>query len=343
MGTIHPFNHATVLALSLITGTLLTLLTLLGNMYNVDHITFTWNDLGLTWVLNMLLFYLLFLFNFSLAKRENMKEGPRQVCAIVGTLVIIALFTLLAKVLRLWIIDEVTVHGLVNVNLFKDIVAGITVLLITVLLYNITRRQKMQMENQRLNEEIIRIRYDALVSQLDPHFLFNSLNTLNGLIGEDDAKAREYLQQLAQSYRYIIQTNKLVSLADELSFADSYIYLMQIRYGDNLHIERHILPGVDERKVVPISLQLLIENAVKHNVVSNRHPLTITIETPDTETLRVRNNVCLKPEEPLGEKVGLANLAERYRLVCSREVAIEKNEQYFTVTIPLLTEEEQKK
>lgn len=343
MGTIHPFNHTTVVLLSLVTGTLLTLITILGNLYNVNHIAFSWSYIVLTWILNILLFYLLFLFNFSVAKREDMKKEARYAQGIIGTLIITALYTFLAKALRLWIIDEVTVQGAINVNLFKDIVAGITVLLITMMLFNITRRQQMQLENQRLNEENIRIRYDALVSQLDPHFLFNSLNTLNGLIGEDDTKAREYVQQLAQSYRYIIQTNKLVSFADELSFTNSYIYLMQIRYGDNLHIQQHILPNAMDRKVIPISLQLLIENAVKHNVVSNKHPLTITIETPNTETLRVCNNVCVKPEEPMGEKVGLANLAERYRLVCNREVAVKKNDEIFEVTIPLLSEEEQKK
>ncbi len=211
-------------------------------------------------------------------------------------------------------------------------------MLIVLSIYQATHQQQMKMENQKLSEEVMRVRYDALLSQLNPHFLFNSLNTLDGLIGVDDAKAHDYVQQLSQCYRYITQPHKLVHLADELQFTDSYIYLLQMRYGDSLRIERKILPEVMNHQVVPISLQLLIENAVKHNVVSNKRPLTITIETPDDKTLRVSNNIQRLMEEPAGEKVGLSNLIERYRLVCNREVTVQQTPEQFTVTIPLLTE-----
>lgn len=335
--TLHPFNHKTVVRLSLTLGTLLAVIMLLGNFYNVNHPAFSWTDLLVSWGLNVLLCYFLFLFNFAIAKRESMETWKRYLYAIVGTLVISSLFALLAKELRLRIVSEVTVTGNINVALFKDISAALVVLLITFLIFNMTRQQNMQLENQRLNEENMRMRYDALVSQLDPHFLFNSLNTLNGLIGEDDDKAHDYVQQLALTYRYIIQTSKLVTLRDDLSFVDSYIYLMQIRYGSNLIIERHILDEAQQRQIVPLSLQLLIENAVKHNVISNKHPLTISITTPDAETIVVRNTICLKQEEPMGERVGLVNLAERYKLVSDRAVEIHRDTTAFEVAIPLLS------
>ncbi len=335
--TLHPFNHKVVLWLSLTLGTLLTVIIQLSNLYSVGHPAFSWGDLLVSGGLNVLLCYLLFLYNFAIAKREGIVTWKRYLYGTIGTLVITTLFTFLAKELRLRIVSEVTVTGNINVAMFKDISAALVVLLITFLIFNITRHQKMQLENQRLNEENMRIRYDALLSQLDPHFLFNSLNTLNGLIGVDEAKAHDYVQQLAQTYRYIIQNNKLVTLDDELSFVKSYIYLLKIRYGNNLIIKQNILEEAKQRGIVPISLQLLIENAVKHNVVSNKHPLTISISTPDAETIVVRNTICLKQEEPMGEKVGLANLAERYKLVSDWAVEVHRDSTTFEVSIPLLS------
>lgn len=333
---LQPFNHKMVLWLSFTLGTLLTIIILLGNLYNERHPSFPWSDAAVSWGLNVLFCYFLFLYNFAVVKRKGTETRRRYLYAITGTLAISSLFALLAKELKMWIVSEVSVTGNINVALLKDSAAAFVVLMITFLLFNMTRQHSMQLENQRLNEENMRMRYDALVSQLDPHFLFNSLNTLNGLIGEDDGKAHEYVQQLAQTYRYIIQTSKLVALSDELSFTDSYIYLMQIRYGSNLVIERRLLEEALPRQIVPLSLQLLIENAVKHNVVSNKHPLSISIVTPDAGTIVVRNTICQKREEPLGEKVGLANLAERYRLVSDRAVEVHRDAAAFEVAIPLL-------
>ncbi len=336
--TRHPFKHRRIVTLTLVASTLLSFVSLLAGLCNGQAGDILWRHLLLGWVLNVVLFYSLFLFTFLVVRREQIRKEFKYLLSIAGTLIIIFLFLVVVHKFHIGIGDKIIVFNAINLNLMKSVLAGVTVLLVVLSLYQATRQQQMRLENQKLNEEVMRVRYDALLSQLNPHFLFNSLNTLDGLIGEDDAKAHEYVQQLSQCYRYITQNNKLVQLSDEVRFAESYIYLLQMRYGDSLRIERNILPEAMQHKVVPISLQLLVENAVKHNVVSDKRPLTVTIDTPDGATLRVSNNVQQLMEEPIGEKVGLANLVERYRLVCDRDVTVQQTPQQFTVTIPLLIE-----
>lgn len=338
MRTLHPYNHKSVIVFTLIGGTLLTLILFVGNLYNENPKPMSVIGILVDWVLNALLFYVQFVFVFSVIKNEKWAPGKRWIIGITGAIVMALLYAFLARAMRLWVIDEAVIRLPVNVQMLKGLAAAVMVLLVTWLIYTLVQHQQMQLENQRLSEENIRMRYDALVAQLDPHFLFNSLNTLNGLIGFDNDRAHDYVQQLSRTYRYIMQTSKVVPLADELAFVDAYIYLMQIRYGEGLVIKKDILPEASERQIVPISLQLLIENAVKHNVASMRHPLCITISTPDADTLEVTNNVAPRQEEPKGKKVGLANLVERYRMVTtSRNVTISRTTNTFSVTIPLLT------
>ncbi len=334
----HLVKQRRIVSLTLIASTLLSLLSLLASLCNGQMTVVTWTHLLFGWVTNVVLFYVLFLFTSMVVKADRLQRELKYILSIIGTLFIICLFLVVVNKLHLGIGDKIIVFNSINLNLMKSVLAGTTVLLIVLSIYQATHRQQMKMENQKLSQEVMRVRYDALLSQLNPHFLFNSLNTLDGLIGEDDAKAHHYVQQLSQCYRYITQPHKLVRVADEVQFTDSYIALLQMRYGDSLRIERNISPEAMNCQVVPISLQLLIENAVKHNVVSDKHPLTITIDTPDDTTLRVSNNIQKLMEEPAGEKVGLSNLIERYRLVCQREVTVQQTLQQFTVTIPLLTE-----
>jgi sensor histidine kinase YesM len=190
-------------------------------------------------------------------------------------------------------------------------------------------------ENQRLIAENIRNRHEALKNQLNPHFLFNSLNTLDGLIGFDDEKAHNYLQHLSSSFRYTMQNKEITTLNDELQFVESFAYLMKIRYGDNLNIQYSIDEKYRRYNILPVSVQLLIENAIKHNVVNDRHPLTIRIETTEKDTVRVSNAIQPKLDAEAGEGIGLANLAERYRLLFGMEVTITKN-GVFAVEIPLM-------
>jgi LytS/YehU family sensor histidine kinase len=214
------------------------------------------------------------------------------------------------------------------------IISAITSL-ITFIFYIIKEREKNMMEIQQLSVENMRTRYEALKNQLNPHFLFNTLNTLDGLIGSDVEKAHQYLQKLSSSFRYTVQNKEITTLNKELEFVESYAYLMKIRYGDDLSIQYNVDEKYGEFYIMPITLQLLIENAIKHNVINDEQPLTIYIETTEKATIEVSNAIQPKINTEAGEGIGLANLMERYKLLFDKKVVITQN-GVFSVEIPLI-------
>ncbi len=180
-------------------------------------------------------------------------------------------------------------------------------------------------------------KFETLKSQIDPHFLFNSLNVLTSLIGENPNQAEKFTIKLSKIYRYVLeQRNKeLTPLTEELKFARTYMELLQMRFEDAVKFNIPTEVSNKELKIVPLSLQLLLENAVKHNVVSSSKPLKITMYEKEGYLL-VENNV--NPKENLGKstKVGLQNITDRYGLICHKNVEIIKNKNTFTVQLPLL-------
>ena len=198
------------------------------------------------------------------------------------------------------------------------------------------RKNEILLENEHLKSENLLVQLSSLKNQLNPHFLFNSLNTLSWLINEDKEKSQRYLQKLSQVLRYSLsmQEQSLVPLKEELTLVDSYIFLLQIRFGNNLQIIKNIEDV--QFKIPPLSLQLLIENAIKHNVISTASPLSIWIELRDN-VLIVRNTHKPKPNSE-GTGIGLVNLNERFKILASREVEIEQNEKEFKVVLPLIVE-----
>ncbi|MBR3466412.1 MAG: histidine kinase [Bacteroidales bacterium] len=331
---VTPFTVRNALYMSIPTGILLTVIMLLGKLN-----TQTWTvspdfHFVLTLSLNCALFFLLFLYVFSILK-SGMRVAWRFALAIIGALVIAASFSLLSNWVKNQMYEGQLLEHLGD-NVLKDSLIAVITILITVLIYMLSRRHQMEMENERLQSENLLVRYETLENQLDPHFLFNSLNTLSGLIGTDDEKAQAYLMQLASTYRYTIQQNKLVPLADELAFADAYLYMMNIRYGDSLTVVRHFDEVQSGYYVVPISVQLLIENAIKHNVVSNRHPLTITVASTGHGSLRVSNSMCPKEEDSTSEGIGLSNMDKRYELIAGEHISVSNDGTTFSVEIPLI-------
>lgn len=197
------------------------------------------------------------------------------------------------------------------------------------------RENEILLENEHLKSENLLVQLSSLKNQLNPHFLFNSLNTLSWLINEDKEKSQRYLQKLSQVLRYSLsmQGQSLVPLKEELALVDSYIFLLQIRFGNNLHILKDIENL--QFKIPPLSLQLLIENAIKHNIISTASPLSIWIEVNEkAKTIIVRNTLNLKPNSE-GTGIGLANLNERFKILANHEIEIQQNED-FTVTLPLI-------
>ena len=193
-------------------------------------------------------------------------------------------------------------------------------------------------EAEQLRTEKVAGQYQSLKNQLNPHFLFNSLNVLTNLVYEDADKSAAFIQQLSRIYRYVldVQQEELVSLSDEVGFAQNYLRLQKLRFEENLiydiktdQIENYYLP--------PLSLQLLLENAIKHNVVSMEHPLKIHIHQ-EGDFLMVHNNFQPKKLQDVESKgIGLENIRRRYELLSDRKLEIIKKEGGFCVKLPLLT------
>ncbi|TRZ42831.1 histidine kinase [Robertkochia solimangrovi] len=206
--------------------------------------------------------------------------------------------------------------------------------------YYYKHKKESQVARQKVIAGTATAQFDALKNQLDPHFLFNSLNVLTSLIEENPEAAQKFTTSLSKIYRYVLeQKNKeLVSVDEELRFARTYVSLLKMRFEDSIRFELPDAASDPEMKVVPLSLQLLLENAVKHNMVNPSHPLTIRIFEEDGY-LVVTNNLQPKQVVKKGSGVGLRNIAERYALLTSKEVYLNETASEFIVKIPMLSKQ----
>lgn len=201
-----------------------------------------------------------------------------------------------------------------------------------------TQRQAMAVENERLKNENLITRYNMLVSQVNPHFFFNSLNSLAMLVREKhDDKALTYIDQLSYTFRYILQNgqNTLMTLDEELRFAEAYAYLFKIRYADKLFFDMEIDDRYRSWVLPALTLQPLIDNAVKHNTITTNRPLHVTIRT-DEEYLVVSNPIVPKLQAEPGTGIGLENLRKRWELITGHDIDIRNDGKTFTVRLPLL-------
>lgn len=233
-------------------------------------------------------------------------------------------------------------------------------------IYSLTKWRENMLEKEQLKKVNLQSQYESLKNQVNPHFLFNTLNSLSSLIADEPERAEEFVNEMAKVYRYLLQTNRgsetnpnsqsavsrsdvsvssdgeLTTLNTELSFIHSYFHLLKTRYGQGIQLDVAINEGDITRLLPPLSLQMLIENAVKHNVIHAGKPLTIEIKSTSNGHLLVRNNLQRKPtRRVLSNQIGLSNIQARYRLLAQRyttplEIRINESDGYFTVILPLL-------
>lgn len=213
-------------------------------------------------------------------------------------------------------------------------------------IYFFTKYRHSLVEQERLSRAHMQAQLSALKEQVNPHFLFNSLNTLTNLIPEDTEKATLFTQRLAAVYRRILEHRheELIPLEEEVTALRDYIFLMQTRFEEKLHVEWHPgagtqVPGKcwEGKRIVPLSLQLLVENAIKHNVVSQAAPLRIRI-TVTEEDITVTNSLNLRSRPQASTGWGQDNIRQRYRMVTDRPIEIECTDTQYRVTLPLLTD-----
>ncbi|WP_353168963.1 2TM domain-containing protein [Flavobacterium sp.] len=208
------------------------------------------------------------------------------------------------------------------------------------LIYFYKAYQENKLKEQKIIAGTASAQFESLKNQIDPHFLFNSLNVLSSLIEENSIAAQKFTTSLSKVYRYVLEQKdkELVSVTEELTFAKTYMNLLLMRFENSITFEIPENIENDETKVVPLSLQLLLENCIKHNVVSENKPLHIKISI-ENDALVVSNNL-QKKEVLSGRKgVGLENIVNRYRILTNRKVLVEVNENEFKISLPILTKQ----
>ncbi len=189
---------------------------------------------------------------------------------------------------------------------------------------------------QKLREEKLIFQYETLKSQVNPHFLFNSLNSLSSLVQKDPELSEQYIQKLSTIYRYILENEnkELVTLSAEIEFVKNYFYLQKIRDEEKIEMKME-LNKTENIEILPVSLQLLVENALKHNSATRKQPLEIVIHFEGLDKIVVRNNLQKKTQLTNSSKIGLKNLKERSRLILNRDIEVLETADEFVVKIPV--------
>lgn len=288
-----------------------------------------------------ILILLLFVFDFQILKGEVVATR-RNISIVGGVSLIVLLFSLIQLFIYniLFTSESVwtTFSGIFGAILLTNLSLALIVVSISYIIYLSEKRQLLALQYESLKVENMQMRYQALKNQVDPHFLFNTMSILDSLVDEDRQRTHEYIQRFSSVYRYILQAKETVTLDEELRFINDYFGLLQVRYGESLQIGITIDDALKNCLVVPLSLQILIENAVKHNVISLRHPLHIIVKTTESHELIVSNNYQPRPMPSAGAGIGLANLSERYMLKWQKNIIIEQTDEMFKVTLPLVPE-----
>lgn len=241
------------------------------------------------------------------------------------------LVTALAAVIHIILLHEI--------NSFKELLPSILLNGITVLFIEIFLFDKRQIENEMklhlIEKEKAVYQFEALKNQINPHFLFNSLNVLSSLAYQDAGKTNQFAKKLSNVYRYLLTTHErpYVRLEEELQFVDSYLFLEQIRFGKTLKIIIEDDGNNRHRAIIPASLQMLVENAIKHNISTYKSPLIIHI-TINGDGATVSNNLQLR-NYVIKNGMGLSNLKKQYSLY-GQEVSIIKTDVNFIVKLPFI-------
>lgn len=203
------------------------------------------------------------------------------------------------------------------------------------------QKEKMATEKQMLEKENAKSKFEALRQQLNPHFLFNSLTSLKALIATNPVEAEKYVVQLSGVYRYLInhRSHDVVLLEDEIEFIQSYLFLLKIRYEENLKVAFDIKDEYRHKRLAPLTLQILLENTVKHNIISEASPLNIKVFT-ENDTIIVSNTLQPRDEVEGSSNFGLYNLSQQYKFLTGNEIEIQKTDKEFSVAVPLIAAKE---
>ncbi|MFL9844295.1 histidine kinase [Flavobacterium rhizosphaerae] len=276
-------------------------------------------------------------------------KGNRVSLKRLATGFAVSLILSLLIILLLRIFEDIAIEGQswqefwAEETLAEYYVAMIITIVITFVIhafYFYKSYQENKVNQQKIIAGTASAKYESLKNQIDPHFLFNSLNVLSSLIEENPENAQRFTTSLSKVYRYVLEQRdkELVSVEEELAFAKTYMNLLKMRFENSVFYEMPEKLPDPEAKVVPLSLQLLLENTIKHNIVSQQKPLHIRIY--EEKGYLIVQNDFQKKEIMQGRRgVGLQNIISRYAIITNRKVLVEQTEKYFTVKLPVLTKQ----
>ena len=286
------------------------------------------------------------IYYFSYLEKQEWKEGDRIkriIIGIVGSVVITLIGLFVLRLISEMTMNDKTLSEFIANESYRNYQFGLWVTMTVVatfhFIYYYNKYQQKKVKESQIVAKTESAKFESLKNQLDPHFLFNSLNVLTALIGENPKQAEKFTTKLSKVYRYVLQQKDkdLIPLEEELKFAKSYMELLNMRFEGGI---RFIIPETvsnPDLKIIPLSLQLLLENAVKHNVITSDNPLEIKIKE-ENGYLTIENNINLKDSIGKSTKVGLQNINQRYSLITDKKVEITSKNQIFKVKLPLLTQ-----
>ena len=287
--------------------------------------------------------------------RRWFRGGLRIMIVIPAGLLFISIILALAVLLREFVVsgtwetspvmdsnivinDRMLILGLWGFALLNAVFIFPVLLVAYEIIYHYAQLRDAARQRERLEKEKLKAELQQLKGIVNPHFLFNNLNSLSSLIAEDPVKAQDFLDELTKVFRYLLRNNdtELTTLASELDFINSYYRLLQIRYDAAISMDIRIDKLSEQRMIPPLTLQLLIENAVKHNRLQKDEPLRIELFTQPGNKLTVRNNLLKKDGKVESTGIGLQNINARYRMLRIPEAEIEKMDGSFSVVISLI-------
>ena len=292
-------------------------------------------------LISSLVAFLTFIINYFILRPLDSSHHlnvKRILVAIILTIVSVTVLTEVLFGLKHLIFKEPDTTAFNLIHSFRDFLIATIVISGIIIIKNIYDKQSVRIENEKLKNEKLLGQYESLKNQMSPHFLFNSLTALRELIDQDAKDAKLYISHLSLVLRYTLSSidAQSKSLYEELEVAESYLHLVKIRYGASLRVETSVDERFKNYRLPPLAIQILIENAIKHNEISNKNPFTIKIGTTADQNLVVTNPIRERVSKEFSSGIGLSNLSKQYQYLAGREITISNRNNEFKVELPLI-------
>jgi two-component system, LytTR family, sensor kinase len=257
-------------------------------------------------------------------------------CGVITSILIMTLVLFESIVIHKRSLSDSTIP--VKLNIIYGVLVNLLFHLVNAIFFYFKEYKIKAIEAEQLKRITAQAELQVIKNQINPHFLFNNLNVLSALVMQNNSEANKFIEAFSQVYRYILnnQDKELIALKAELEFIKPYIFLLEKRFSQGLKITVEIPEKYNANFIIPASLQMLIENAIKHNVATRVKPLHIVLHANGNNTLEVSNNLQLREVVENSTEIGLQNIIKRYMLVSGKEVVVEQTEDTFKVTLPLL-------